>query len=345
MQNPQNDRLGSTLRGKYRSRERSAVEPAAALTSLVTTDPAEFEIALRPWELLCRPRCGGEFRHILQGLQTTEFIIYRERFTVPVDVVGISPENTVVLGAPMSIGRGAYYWHTPYCENIMPSSLPGPLDVSLAAGHTHQVALVDIPFLEASLPEDVLDRLLSAIRSRFISVPQDVMGKYLAWGNRLFNMAQRDPSLFENGAIVTTVREELLQHLSCIAGELISKRDRTSCSARHRGLLRVLEAMRRDVTASHSMAELCKVAGISERSLQYGFRETFDMTPLQFVKRRRLHAARQALLTASKDKTTVAEVATGYGFCELGRFGADYRKVFGELPSVTLGRAGDSPSN
>jgi AraC-like DNA-binding protein len=33
---------------------------------------------------------------------------------------------------------------------------------------------------------------------------------------------------------------------------------------------------------------------------------------------------------------TVTEIATGFGFLELGRFSVEYRKAFGESPSQTL---------
>ena len=53
------------------------------------------------------------------------------------------------------------------------------------------------------------------------------------------------------------------------------------------------------------------------------------------------HLARRALAHADPAKTTVTNVATGYGFWELGRFSVAYRKLFGEAPSTTLHREGD----
>jgi AraC-like DNA-binding protein len=51
---------------------------------------------------------------------------------------------------------------------------------------------------------------------------------------------------------------------------------------------------------------------------------------------KRLSEARRALLAADCKRVTVTEIATSFGFLELGRFSVEYRKVFGENPSQTL---------
>jgi AraC family ethanolamine operon transcriptional activator len=59
---------------------------------------------------------------------------------------------------------------------------------------------------------------------------------------------------------------------------------------------------------------------------------------MAYLKSLRLSAARRDLKTARRG-TTVAEIATKWGFFRLGHFSGDYRAMFGEKPSETLVRA------
>ena len=51
-----------------------------------------------------------------------------------------------------------------------------------------------------------------------------------------------------------------------------------------------------------------------------------------------MHLVRWALRIADAENTTVTEIATDYGFWELGRFEVAYRSFFGEAPSAALRR-------
>lgn len=84
-----------------------------------------------------------------------------------------------------------------------------------------------------------------------------------------------------------------------------------------------------------SADDLANAAGCAYRTLQTGFRNTLDMSPMAYLKTVRLDRIRQALLE-SNGSMTVAQVAQAWGFINMGNFANDYQKRFGERPSDTL---------
>ena len=84
------------------------------------------------------------------------------------------------------------------------------------------------------------------------------------------------------------------------------------------------------------MLELCRELAVSERTLHYAFQEIRGLSPMAYFKASRLNAVRQELKAAAAGTTTVGEIAQRWGFWHNGEFAADYRRLFGELPSQTL---------
>jgi transcriptional regulator GlxA family with amidase domain len=87
------------------------------------------------------------------------------------------------------------------------------------------------------------------------------------------------------------------------------------------------------------VATLCRTLEISERTLRKAFHKIHGLPPCRRLRMLRLSEARRALLSADCKAVTVTEIATGFGFVELGRFSVEYRKLFGESPSETLQHA------
>jgi len=83
--------------------------------------------------------------------------------------------------------------------------------------------------------------------------------------------------------------------------------------------------------------ELCTLADCSQRWMEQSFKKRFGITPKKYVKYLRLSRLRRDLLQPDQaESQTVIDLASVYGFWHMGQLAADYRKVYGELPSDTL---------
>ncbi|MBS7789722.1 helix-turn-helix domain-containing protein [Roseococcus sp. SDR] len=84
--------------------------------------------------------------------------------------------------------------------------------------------------------------------------------------------------------------------------------------------------------------ELCEALAVSRRKLQDAFVAVLGLSPVAYLKMRRLVLARRALQEDEGAKRQVKSVALSHGFWHFGYFARDYRALFGETPSQTLAR-------
>ena len=120
-----------------------------------------------------------------------------------------------------------------------------------------------------------------------------------------------------------------------MASALITNRSRPITS-RRQVVERAEAFLGARIGESVSIAQLCRVAGVSERSLRNAFYDVRGMSPKRWAVRTRLADVRRALSDASGTRGAVTTIATDHGFFELGRFASTYKAVFGETPSATL---------
>lgn len=85
-----------------------------------------------------------------------------------------------------------------------------------------------------------------------------------------------------------------------------------------------------------TIPQIASAVGASPRTLQRGFAEHLNTTPGTYLNRVRMDRAHQALVAGSPVTTSVANIATDWGFFHQGRFAAQYRALYGRTPSATL---------
>jgi AraC family transcriptional regulator, ethanolamine operon transcriptional activator len=153
---------------------------------------------------------------------------------------------------------------------------------------------------------------------------------------RLITKLASPPSAFE-GQVIT---DRLVSAWAQAGGAPVENK---FLGSRRLQLMRqILERFENDDWIDLTPRKLCADMNISERTLQYVFKDRFGMSPAKFLKARRLAAVRYALECSDNGTPTVANVAVRHHFQHTGQFAADYWRAFGELPSDTLRRgAGD----
>ena len=168
------------------------------------------------------------------------------------------------------------------------------------------------------------------------------------WGKRLVETALERPDLFneretERVAAQVELIDALLATLRQASDLVPSHGDRTR---RSRGQIvrRAEEYALARTGANLCVSDLCRVAAVSERTLDYAFKEVLGLTPVAYLTRLRLHRVRKALLAGTQESTTVSAQALAWGFWHFGEFARAYRECFGELPSETLRRRPEPPA-
>jgi len=101
------------------------------------------------------------------------------------------------------------------------------------------------------------------------------------------------------------------------------------------GLDELVDHIRSNRQLPLTMADLERLSHYSARHLTTLFRERFNCTPMQFVRRQRLDLAMERL-TAPQPGDTVIRIARECGYRHAANFSVDFQREFGSKPSDVL---------
>lgn len=207
--------------------------------------------------------------------------------------------------------------------------------ISLPGFHVFAVSIGEELLVDAAqgLGFDSYEEILT--REQVVRCPAGPLGALREFCSRATGSSPVTPA--SRLALAEALRYELpsLMLQGFLPGE--RKLPRPVSFDRQRGLRLALEVIRDAREPICRVSDLCRLTGAGERTLRYAFAETFGVSPKSYLQSLRLNAVRRELLQGRED-TVIADVANHQGFWHMGQFAADYRRMFGELPSVTLKR-------
>ena len=293
----------------------------------------------------------------LDAVQLTSVPFRARRVVVRLEggaVVYHSTNHRIRTRTTVQGGRLAYVTFDPRAKGTV-NGLPIRPELMLAVEPGTEVVFVtDAGYESITLllpPADIRAHLRDRRREGDFHLPKGaetlqadaaMVRRLFNWGKRLVDTAARQPALFndrkdQRAAAQVEMVETLLATLGATSDFEPTRADHV-----HQSQTLVVKAAE-DYALSHAdervyVTDLCRAAAVSERALEYAFKEVMGLTPVAYLTRLRLHRVRQALLLATHGSTTVSAVALDWGFWHFGEFSRAYKDCFGELPSDTLRR-------
>ena len=319
----------------------SPSNPLVRVGSFVCEDPSVAERATAPWENAVTPLSRGPFRQENTFLVTERLILYRETIWSRTRIQGLTPPGMFGVAVPLRVGANTYWWGEALHENGLPAAMPGGCHAEISPGQQHLIVLIELGHFRDSIPEDLWVAIERATFKHLIPASRSGVARLGAALSALLDGAQANPRALHHPNAIRTMEQDLLAALRQSLTLPIPAPKCVGRAIRQRGLQRAVEYLRATDPGSVRVADLCSAACVTERTLQYAFREAFGLGPLGFLHLRRYHATRRDLLAADKHTATVRTIARYNGFYQTGRFATRYKALFGESPSVTLHRHGE----
>ena len=148
--------------------------------------------------------------------------------------------------------------------------------------------------------------------------------------------AERDP--LERRVLLPSLQRELLFRLA-LGPQSALLRQIVRRDTQGNAVVRAIRHVETHYTETLSVGQLAEVAHMGESTFHRAFRDVTGTTPLRYLKRFRLHRARDFMLN---EDLTAAQAADRVGYASPSQFSREFKALFGESPrrSIELLRSG-----
>ena len=271
------------------------------------------------WNLHYAQMSAGQFRGRLVEAELGDVQVYEERMNTRIEQYYEAPDDALVFSFDMN--EGSLYLLDASSHNLW-----------ITPENYREIAVV---IRQDRLGAQRLNRTFEELLLTPLKSSHGAL--FSGWlSHQLTRLAQQP-----EGALGAPLADQLIEDCLFVLEQSAQAQRSTKIHrlrANRQIVQRVFEQVSAQPAQHFSVVELAETAGTSFQQLRLAFAECVGMAPTAWLRTRRLNLARQALLQARPEETTVAQVAMEYSFWHLGRFAQLYRGLFLEAPSRTLGK-------
>ncbi|SPH23964.1 HTH-type transcriptional activator RhaS [Defluviimonas aquaemixtae] len=104
---------------------------------------------------------------------------------------------------------------------------------------------------------------------------------------------------------------------------------------------RSIAMIRRDFASNVAVQEMAELSGMSQSAFHRQFRDRTGHSPIQFLKRIRLHHARRMI---AFENARISDAAMRVGYESVSQFSREYKRLFSEVPTHARANARTNPA-
>lgn len=286
----------------------------------------------------------GSFSGDIASISCCGIQLFRETMNRAVDQIASAPADCYVIGLPTIFDGDSTWGMLPVKENSL-ITLDKNVELLFRTSHHSEitVAVISAKRLEeyaASVEWIDLPKVMDQLKPVEMAQPIVIERVLTAIGGGLDHFSTLDETAdFEQ--IWRHFEDDLMA--TCLQA-LLQTKENPSVKQHDQRVHRYIVNRVRDLTLATSgypltIGELCTTLRISRRTLNHAFSRALGITPVAYMRNVRLHRIRAELQSNAYRVSTIANIASKWGFWHMSLFSRYYRELFGECPNETLERA------
>jgi len=309
------------------------------LSESITTDADDHAAGLQHWQQDYEQLSGGSFYGVLDEAWFGTVQIFRERTNQVVHETGGAWDGSRTIGVPNAVdGEGLFGGAAFHVDSIITLGSGDELDFRTPRSLDIVAVTADACALK-EFGETVwhIDTDAKVPRSGVLNCASEVPARLREFLMLLLASIKSSPKMLNYPQIRKGMEQEIYNNIILAIGDTSSTTDAAVAPSRKAVVDKVREYILAHREEPVTVADLCEALNVSRRTLQYSFQAVLNVNPVAYLRAIRLNGTRRALRAAAGDPAvTVADIAARWGFWHMSHFAADYKLMFGELPSQTL---------
>jgi len=287
-----------------------------------------FKEAVNDWNLDFNIISKGDFNARFHIFSSKDFLLSRETLQGTIEHRGFSPLGYRTIVIPINYGNELtwYQKRLPGKELLIFPKNPA-IDVTTYNG-------LDIFLL--SIKEDVLSKIITENnfencknafdgQSKEIPVNIKFTEDFFDIADKFMNTKFTDDT--EQHSEIKKIALFLLNHIEENKHNTID----SPSNKQHSSINKAIELIHDEEGELIPVQELCKMVGVSEKTLFNAFKERFKASPNEYIKAIRLNKVKKEIF--ADEDSNISTLAGKYHFWHMGQFAKDFKNQFGFLPS------------